>query len=192
MFFLPFRTYATFDLIWSLPCAGSFLARCANIWIPKPPSRSLLILCRHGRRTIWVLRRRVVRGCFRALRHACLAHPGAIPLIESADVLPAAVFRPMEITLDALHGAGFSSDDALRAHALLTTFTLGQVSYQIKGWGRGVDAQSAVSDSRITPTAFPAVVRAVSFRNWDFDKSFEFGLSTILSGLSARTRKRIR
>jgi len=136
--------------------------------------------------------RRVVRGCFRALRHACLAHPGAIPLIESADVLPAAVFRPMEITLDALHGAGFSSDDALRAHALLTTFTLGQVSYQIKGWGRGVDAQSAVSDSRITPTAFPAVVRAVSFRNWDFDKSFEFGLSTILSGLSARTRKRIR
>src|ERR671918_1218220 len=62
---------------------------------------------------------KVVRSCFRTLRGACLAHPGAVPLIESADALPPAVFQPMEITLTALQRAGFTPDDALRAHFLL-------------------------------------------------------------------------
>jgi TetR/AcrR family transcriptional regulator, tetracycline repressor protein len=127
--------------------------------------------------------------CFRALRRACLAHPGAIPLIESADALPPAVFQPMEITLTALHRAGFTPDDALRAHFLLTTFTLGQVSYQIKGWGRGIDAATAMKQGRIAAATFPAIARTSSLRNWDFDKSFEFGLSIILAGLAASARR---
>jgi TetR/AcrR family tetracycline transcriptional repressor len=73
--------------------------------------------------------REAIRGCFRALRHTCLAHPGAVPLVESAKVLPAATFRPMEVTLSALQRAGFSPEDAMRAYSLLTTFTLGQASY---------------------------------------------------------------
>ena len=55
-----------------------------------------------------------IASCFRTLRAACLAHPGAVPLIESAKVLPAAVFRPMEITLTTLEGVGFSAQAALR------------------------------------------------------------------------------
>ncbi|MGH9311131.1 MAG: TetR/AcrR family transcriptional regulator C-terminal domain-containing protein [Vicinamibacterales bacterium] len=50
-------------------------------------------------------------------------------MVESADVLPAAVFRPMEITLTSLESAGFGEEEALRAYSLLATFTLGQVSY---------------------------------------------------------------
>jgi TetR/AcrR family tetracycline transcriptional repressor len=132
--------------------------------------------------------RKVVRSCFRALRRACLAHPGAVPLIESADALPAAVFQPMEITLAALQKAGFTPDEALRAHFLLTTFTLGQVSYQSKGWGRGVDAAAAMEEGRIAAATFPAIARTGSLKRWDFDKSFEFGLSTILAGLAASAR----
>ena len=131
----------------------------------------------------------IIRQCFRTLRRGCLAHPGAIPLIETAEALPPSVFRPMEITLNALQGIGFSVDDALRAHWLLTTFTLGQVSYQVRGWSRGVDAQAAVNEGRIDPTTFPAVVQATARGRWDFDKSFEFGLSTILAGLAARARR---
>lgn len=134
--------------------------------------------------------RRLVTDCFRALRDACLAHPGAVPLIESADVLPVSVFRPMEMTLGALQKAGLRADDALRAHFLLTTFTLGQVSYQIKGWGRGVDAAAALDEGRLSVAAFPAVVRAASRRAWDFDKSFEFGLSVILAGIATRLNAR--
>jgi TetR/AcrR family transcriptional regulator, tetracycline repressor protein len=131
--------------------------------------------------------RKVIRSCFRALRRACLAHPGAVPLIESAEVLPPAVFQPMETTLTALQAAGFSPGDALRAYFLLTTFTLGQISYQIKGWGGGVDVATAIKAGRIAPETFPAIGRGASLTNWNFDKSFEFGLSIILAGLTRRT-----
>src|SRR5918997_3223142 len=50
--------------------------------------------------------RQRVRGCFRALRQVCLANPRTIPLVEAADVLHPAVFRPMEMTLAALVEAG--------------------------------------------------------------------------------------
>jgi Tetracyclin repressor-like, C-terminal domain len=90
----------------------------------------------------------------------------------------------------ALQRAGFSPDDGLRAYSLLTTFTLGQVSYQIKGWARGVDAAAAVSDGRIDRATYPAVVRSITREDWDFDKSFEFGLSIILAGLAARAGRR--
>jgi TetR/AcrR family transcriptional regulator, tetracycline repressor protein len=131
---------------------------------------------------------RVVAECFRTLRSACLAHPGAVALVESAEVLPAAVFRPMEITLASLERAGFTADDALRAYSVLTTFTLGQVSYQIRGWARGVDPTAAVDDGRISRRRFPAVVDAAAHKSWDFEQAFEFGLSIILAGLNARLR----
>jgi TetR/AcrR family tetracycline transcriptional repressor len=131
---------------------------------------------------------RVVAACFRTLRAACLAHPGAVSIVQSADVLPAAVFRPMEITLSALERAGFSEDDALRGYSALMTFTLGQVSYQIKGWARGVDPTAAAREGLISRGSFPAVFDAAAQRSWDFDKAFEFGLSTILAGLKAKSR----
>lgn len=130
--------------------------------------------------------REQVRGCFRALRSACLAHPGAVPLIEAADELPVSIFRPMELILAALGRTGLGHADALRAYYLLTTFTLGQAGYQIRGWSRGVDAAAAVERARIDPAAFPHVSRVLSAAEWDFDASFEFGLSVILDGLGRR------
>jgi Tetracyclin repressor-like, C-terminal domain len=134
--------------------------------------------------------RSVLTECFGALRQACLAHPGAVPLVESAEVLPAAVFRPMEITLTTLEGVGFDLEDAMRAYSLLTTFTLGQVSYQVKGWARGVDPATAVREGRISPESLPAVTRFTRRRSWDFDRAFKFGLSVILTGLDAKLHRR--
>jgi Tetracyclin repressor-like, C-terminal domain len=62
------------------------------------------------------------------------------------------------------------------------------VSYQIKGWGRGVDAATAMKEGRIAAATFPAIAHTASLRKWDFDKSFEFGLSIILVGLAASAR----
>ena len=132
----------------------------------------------------------VVAACFRTLRAACLAHPGAVSLVESAEVLPAAVFRPMEITLSALKGAGLGEKDAMRAYFLLSTFTLGQVSYQIKGWSRGVDAATAAGEGLITPKTFPAVTHAAGHGHWNFDEAFEFGLAVILAGLKNKVQRR--
>lgn len=95
----------------------------------------------------------------------------------------------MEITLTALQRAEFGPEDALRAHYLLTTFTLGQVSYQIRGWSRGVDPAAALSEGRIGRATFPAVAHATSLGDWDFDKSFEFGLSVIVAGLGVSKKR---
>ena len=133
---------------------------------------------------------KVIRGCFRTLREACLAHPGAMQLVESADLLPTAVFRPMEITLKALHTAGLTPEDAMRGYFVLITFTLGQVKYQIRGWSRGVDHSAAAHEGRLGEAAFPALARAASGKKWDFNKFFEFGLSVIVTGLDVRTTQR--
>jgi TetR/AcrR family tetracycline transcriptional repressor len=130
--------------------------------------------------------RQTIAACFRTLRAACLAHPGAVALIESADELPPGIFRPMEITVSALRGAGLGPRDALRAYFVLTTFTLGQVRYQTQGWARGVDADAAVREGRIDRRSFPTVVGANPPRPWDFDRAFEFGVSVILDGLESQ------
>jgi TetR/AcrR family transcriptional regulator, tetracycline repressor protein len=134
--------------------------------------------------------RQVVGTCFRTLRKTCLAHPGAVPLIESSEQLHPSIFRPMEITLAALRGAGLGATDAVRAYFLLTAFTLGQVGYQIKGWGRGVDPRAAIREARISRNTFPAVFDAHVQDQWDFDQAFEFGLSVILAGIAAKVRTR--
>lgn len=127
-----------------------------------------------------------IRDCFRALRQACLAHPGAMPLIEAADELPVSIFRPMELTISALRRAGLDFVDALRVYHLLTTFTLGQIAYQTRGWSRGVDAAAVGRSMRLDPAFFPNVSRVTDLPEWDFEASFEFGLSVILNGVAAR------
>lgn len=132
----------------------------------------------------WQERLRVI---FRALRKICLANPRTIPLIERAEVLPA-IFRPMEAALAALKHAGIKLQEGMRAYFLLTNFTLGQVSYEIRGPFRGLDPAEAVRDRTILPDDFPLVARAVSGGDWDFDAAFEFGLQIIIAGLAARSR----
>jgi TetR/AcrR family transcriptional regulator, tetracycline repressor protein len=133
--------------------------------------------------------KRVVHGCFRNIRKACLAHPAAISLVESAEQLPPTVFRPMEITLRSLQAAGLGREDAVRAYFLLMTFTLGQMKYQLKGWSRAVDRSAALQNGRISTEQFPAVARAATDEPWNFEKFFEFGLSIILAGLDARIQR---
>jgi|UPI0007C457F6 TetR/AcrR family tetracycline transcriptional repressor len=135
--------------------------------------------------------REQIRACFRDLRQACLAHPGLVRLVETAEVLPASVFRPMELTLTTLQRAGIDPEDALRAYFLLTNFTIGQVSYQIRGPFRGVDPTEATRQGRLPAVTFPASAAAVepaAVRGWDFEAAFEFGLTVILSGLTCVAR----
>jgi TetR/AcrR family transcriptional regulator, tetracycline repressor protein len=129
-----------------------------------------------------------LRACFRALRKVCLANPRSIPLIEQTEVLHPAVFRPMEITLAALQEAGIELQEAMQAYFLLTNFTMGQVSYEIRGPFRGLDPAEAVRRRMILPSDFPLVVKAASAGDWDFDAAFELGIDIIIEGLAARAR----
>lgn len=125
-----------------------------------------------------------LRNCFRALRKLCLANPRSIPLIESAEVLHPAVFRPMEATLAALQDAGIGLKEGMQAYFLLTNFTMGQVSYEIRGPFHGLDPAEAIRRRMILPNDFPLVLKAATAGEWDFDAAFEFGLDMIIEGLN--------
>jgi AcrR family transcriptional regulator len=128
---------------------------------------------------------RRLRSCFRALRRACLSNPHVIPLIEQATALDPAIFRPMEAALGALKDAGMNLQDAMRAYFLLVNFTMGQVSYEIRGPNQ-LDAIMAVRRGAISRADFPLVVEATSAGAWDFDAAFEFGLDVVIGGLAQR------
>src|SRR5215218_6831365 len=66
-----------------------------------------------------------IRTCFRRLRQACLAHPGAVRLMERLEAAPPAVFSPMEVTLAALEETGLIPDEAVKGYFLLMNFTMG-------------------------------------------------------------------
>ena len=125
-----------------------------------------------------------VAGCFRALRGACLRHPGAADLLEVDGVAPAAVFAPMQVAVAALTGAGLSATDALRAYFTLIAFTLGQAGYQARGPVAALEPGPAAGagslDDKLAEIIGPSLENA-----WDFDAAFEFGLKLILDGIEA-------
>ena len=125
-----------------------------------------------------------VAGCFRALRDACLRHPGAARLLEVDGVAPAAVFAPMQVAVAALTGAGLSATDALRAYFTLIAFTIGQAGYQARGPVAALEPGPAAETGRLDDKLAEIIGPALE-NTWDFDAAFEFGLKLILDGIEA-------
>jgi AcrR family transcriptional regulator len=124
-----------------------------------------------------------IRAGFRELRTICLAHAGAVRIMETVDVAPLAIFSLMEVTLAALEEVGASTEEAMRAYFLLSNFTLGQVSYELRGPFPAHNPMDVGRHQSLAEAGFPRVERAALMAHWDFDAAFEFGLSIILSGL---------
>lgn len=91
----------------------------------------------------------------------------------------------MEITLAALRETALSRADAARGYFLLMNFVLGQLSYEVRGPFKGLDPAETVKSRRLESTDFTHIEHAVSLDQWDFERAFEFGLSTILAGFSS-------
>jgi len=129
--------------------------------------------------------REQIKFCFRTFRCICLRHPGMARLLEIADVAPAAVFAPMDVTLRALDKAGLEVTDALRAYFSLVSFTLGQASYQSRGPIPDLEPSEKIRAERLAGRGYAAVERLDTRENWDYDAAFEFGLMLIIRGLEA-------
>ena len=75
----------------SPPCAECLLATCPNIWMPKPPSRSSMTRRFHGRRTICVVSRRMVRGW--VMMWSAIAKPARDQLLARHDLVDQPVLQ---------------------------------------------------------------------------------------------------
>jgi TetR/AcrR family transcriptional regulator, tetracycline repressor protein len=132
-----------------------------------------------------------VRHCFRTLRSICLERPALPRLLEVEGVAPASVFAPMEVTLRALEQAGLDAMDSLRTYFLLVSFTLGQASYQTSGPFPDLEPSEKVRAERIAGRGYRATERLDMPKTWDFDATFEFGLTLILLGVEGMISKSV-
>jgi TetR/AcrR family transcriptional regulator, tetracycline repressor protein len=140
-----------------------------------------------GHREEW---REQIEYCFRMFRRICLRHPGLARLLEIADVAPATVFAPMEVTLRALDQAGLNSLDSLRTYFTLVSFTLGQASYESRGPFPDLEPSKKVRSERLAGRGYRTVEHLETPEKWDFEAAFEFGLSLVLGGVESAARSK--
>ena len=122
-----------------------------------------------GRRADWPDQ---IRHCFRTLRAICLQHPGLPRLLEIEGAAPASALAPIDVAVRSLEQAGLDHLDCVRTGFILVGFTLSQAAYQTRG---------PFPDLESSPR---------SLTGWDFDASFEFGLTLILTGVAELVRQR--
>ena len=132
-----------------------------------------------------------IRHCFRTLRGICLEHPALPRLLEVEGVAPASVFAPMEVTLRAFEQAGLDAMDSLRTYFMLVSFTLGQASYQTRGPFPDLEPSEKIRAERLAGRGYTATERLDMPKTWDFDATFEFGITLILRGVEATISKTV-
>jgi TetR/AcrR family transcriptional regulator, tetracycline repressor protein len=112
-------------------------------------------------------------------RRVCLEHPPAVPLLQGARTLTAALLAPMETALQALTDAGLRSREARVAWTALISLTLGHVSYQLAGHMRGSEGARGTLDTG----AFPRIVEVTGEPPFDWEQAFEYAVDALMRGL---------
>ncbi|HKU96504.1 MAG TPA: TetR/AcrR family transcriptional regulator [Vineibacter sp.] len=132
--------------------------------------------------------RQQIHHCFSVVRDLCLQHPGLPGLLEQDGAAPAVAFAPMEVTLRALQSQGMNELDGVRTFFLLIGFTLSQASYQVRPIP-DLEPSEKIRTERIAGRGYGAVERLEMPPAWDFDASFDFGISLVLNGVEATAYK---
>ncbi|MBA3431485.1 MAG: TetR/AcrR family transcriptional regulator C-terminal domain-containing protein [Actinobacteria bacterium] len=131
-----------------------------------------------------------MRTGMRSFRDVLLAHPNAVPLIETKTVITPAAVRPLEASLTVLSRAGFPPQAALSAHWTFVGFTFGHVTSQIVNpmcRSGGPETDEALSQAGLTADEFPNFLASLPYAaSYDAEEAFDFGLDAILQGLKAK------
>ena len=131
-----------------------------------------------------------IKEGFRSFRRVLLAHPNALPLIQTKRAPSPEAFRPIEVSLATLRRAGFDEEGALKAHWLLVGYTLGHVGFMLSNpMLRSEDGPPTdlPADAGIATEEFHHLFECLPFAvACDPDEVYEFGLETIVEGLRRR------
>ena len=129
-----------------------------------------------------------VRESYRRFRRLAHSHPNVFPLliVRPPDTMDGAWL--VEIFLDTLRNAGFDPRTALQAYRTLTSFTVGYIMSEIRGFA--MEPEDGRLGARGLPTEdFPHLVELTPhLGSIDRDVEFEGGLDIILSGLRANLK----
>ena len=125
------------------------------------------------------------REAYRGFRQLAHAHPNVFPIFveRPPDTLDGAWL--VEIFLGAMLDAGFDQQTSIYAFRALTSYAIGYVMSEIRGFAMepGNDRAGAL---QLPPEDFPSITKlSPQLANIDRDTEFEFGLDLILSSLRA-------
>ena len=127
-----------------------------------------------------------VHESYRRFRRLAHSHPNVFPLliVRPPDTMDGAWL--VETFLDTLQRAGFDAGMALQAYRTLTSFAVGYVMSEIRGFAME-PGDGRVGARGLQPEEFPRLAELSSFLgDIERDAEFEAGLDLILSGLRAK------
>lgn len=127
-----------------------------------------------------------IRESYRRFRRLAHSHPNVFPLliVRPPDTMDGAWL--VETFLDTLQKAGFDSGMALQAYRTLTSFTVGYVMSEIRGFAME-PGEGRIGARGLPPEDFPRLAElSPSLGGIDRDAEFEGGLDLVLSGLRAK------
>ena len=132
--------------------------------------------------TDWGERITDVLGQFRA---ACLAHPGAMPLVVATGFTTPSALGPIDTILGALEQAGLDERQRVRGFRLLLAFSLGSISCELaESTEDSDDAHSARSVEPGIDSPFTHLDSVGELLwNCDHDADFSDGLRQVLAAL---------
>ncbi len=134
-----------------------------------------------------------LKAGIKGFRSVLLAHPNAVPLIETKHVVSPEYFRPVEASLEILRRAGFDPQEAMHAHWLVVSLTFGHVMAQITNPICNPNPANAVAmrEANLPADEFPNLMGTLPYIiDYDFDTSFDYSLETVIEGLKTKLRRR--
>ena len=127
-----------------------------------------------------------VRESYRRFRRLAHSHPNVFPLliVRPPDTMDGAWL--VEIFLDTLQNAGFDPRTALQAYRTLTSFTIGYIMSEIRGFAME-PGDGRLGAHELPTEDFPHLAELTPHLGGvDRDAEFEGGLDIILTGLRAK------
>lgn len=125
----------------------------------------------------------LAREAYQGLRKLAHAHPNVFPIFveRPPDTMDGAWM--VETFLASMLKAGFDKKASIYAFRTLTSYTIGYVMSEIRGFAMEPD-QERTGALQLPPEDFPAITNlSPQLANIDRDTEFEFGLDLILAGL---------
>jgi TetR/AcrR family transcriptional regulator, tetracycline repressor protein len=138
---------------------------------------------------------KAIKTGYSEFRRVLLRHPNLLPVLQRKTEMSPDALRPIELAVSILQGAGFSPEDALRAHWTLSGFAMGHVLWQMtnplldaEADGLMVPQIMAMNHRRvITADEFPCLTATLpAMEDCDMDEAFEFGIDSIIEGLRVK------
>ncbi len=128
----------------------------------------------------------LLREAYRRFRRLAHAHPNVFPIfvVRPPDTMDGAWL--VEIFLETMMDAGFDGETSIYAFRALTSYTVGYVMSEIRGFAMEPSAERAGAN-QLPPEDFPRITELSSqLAHIDRDTEFEFGLDLIISCLHTK------